>query len=284
MAATISYAWHWYPPVGVFIAILALLGVLVPLFRDLAKIGKREKAVWTSVMFALVGLEIRSIYLDREVHDKEQAVARAEQLKQFSEIAKGIDTTIDNSQKQFDATIGRINTTLQTSERTLKNTQPYASLEFKKISAAATSREVGVGRQIEFNIDYTNAGNDLATNPVFDAKAYVRKLDRKAEQEIAGDFNKWWKRSKHQSDPLPIIPHPPTITFSFKTAPLTQDEVNGISDHTQTIYVLIRFTWLDRTGRWINDDCFWFSDVSQNFNGRPCDVFRQYRYKATASN
>jgi hypothetical protein len=291
VGTTFSQAWHWYPPVGVFIAILALLGVLVPLFRDLTKIGKGEKAVWTLVMFALVGLEIRSIYLDRDAHDKEQAMARAEQLKQFSEIAKGMNASIDNSQKQFDATMGRINTTLRTSELTLKNTQPYASLEFKKISGVLGSNVIGLDRQAEFDMDFTNAGNDIATNLLYDAKAYVGKFDylrrlgdRKTEEEIANDFKKWWKNSKHPGDPLPIIPRAPAMNYRFKTSPFTKDEVIGLSDHTQTIYVLVRFTWSDRTGDWVNDDCFWFGDVSQNYDGRPCEVFKHYRYRATLPN
>jgi hypothetical protein len=114
MPATLTHLLEWYPPVGVFIGILALLGVLVPLLRDLTKIGKWEKALWTIVMLALVGLEIRSIYLDRDAHDREQAAARAEQLKQFSEIAKGIDTSITNSQKQFDATMSGIKMNIDT--------------------------------------------------------------------------------------------------------------------------------------------------------------------------
>jgi cell division protein FtsL len=97
----------WYPPVGVFIAILGLLGVAVPLVRDLAKIGKWEKAFWTIVMFVLMGLEIRSIYLDRKAHDIEQATARAEQLQHFKEIGDGIRQAIDDSQTQFNATMKR---------------------------------------------------------------------------------------------------------------------------------------------------------------------------------
>lgn len=42
----------WYPPVGVFIAILGVLGIGVPLVKDLAKMGKWERAFWTFVMFA----------------------------------------------------------------------------------------------------------------------------------------------------------------------------------------------------------------------------------------
>lgn len=107
-----SEALHWYPPVGVFIAILGVLGIVVPLIRDLAKMGKWEKAIWTFVMFALMGLEIRSIYLDRTAHDIEQDKARAEQLQHFNEIGEGIKGAVAESQKQFDATMERSNTIL----------------------------------------------------------------------------------------------------------------------------------------------------------------------------
>ena len=53
------YSWHPWP--GFFIAILALLGVLVPLLRE--HIGKREKALWTVVMLGLMILELRSLKL-----------------------------------------------------------------------------------------------------------------------------------------------------------------------------------------------------------------------------
>jgi hypothetical protein len=102
------FTWReWYPPVGVFIGILGLLGVLVPLLRDLGKIGKAEKAAWTAIVFILVGFEIRSIYLDRDAHDREQSAARAEQLAQFGRIAKGIDASIATGQDHFDATMAK---------------------------------------------------------------------------------------------------------------------------------------------------------------------------------
>jgi hypothetical protein len=98
---------HWYPPVGVFIGILGLLGVVVPLVRDLAKMGKWEKAGWTLVMFALMGLELRSIYIDRRDHEGQQAAARAELLDNFQRIADGIKTEITTSQSEFAATMKR---------------------------------------------------------------------------------------------------------------------------------------------------------------------------------
>jgi hypothetical protein len=46
----LAQIWTWHPPVGVFIALLGLVSVVVPLLRDLAKIGRIEKALWTSVI------------------------------------------------------------------------------------------------------------------------------------------------------------------------------------------------------------------------------------------
>jgi hypothetical protein len=93
---------NWHPPVGVFIAILALLGVLVPLLRE--KIGKREKAVWTALMFALLLMELRSIQLD---HD-DQLKARQKQDEQFSAIAGGLKDTVTTAQQQFQTTMNRM--------------------------------------------------------------------------------------------------------------------------------------------------------------------------------
>jgi len=133
--------WAWYPPIGVYIAILALLGVLVALLRDVTKIGRREKALWTAIMFILVLLEIKSIYQDRYAHDKEQSEARAEQLKQFDTIAKGINTTISNSQQQFDATIKRVEGVSRIAARGLENVTGGDSFGFV-VPQAFGSQEV----------------------------------------------------------------------------------------------------------------------------------------------
>jgi hypothetical protein len=97
----------WHPPVGVYIAMLAVLGVCVPLIRE--KIGPNERAMWTALMFILVVLEINSIYKDRKEHDAQQARARKEQLEGFQRIGDGITAAIQDSDRNFNATLGREN-------------------------------------------------------------------------------------------------------------------------------------------------------------------------------
>lgn len=112
--------WQWHPPIGVFIALLAIVGVLVPWFRG--EVSKREKAFWTFLMFLFVGLEIRTIYLDQDQHDREQTLARCQQLESFQKIAAGIDTAISNSSTQFAATMTNMGEVLTKQDATLTQT------------------------------------------------------------------------------------------------------------------------------------------------------------------
>jgi hypothetical protein len=91
--------WQWHPPVGVYIGILAVMGVLVPWFRG-TEIRAREESFWTFLMFLFVGLEFRTLYLDRDQHDVEQAFARCEELNSFREISGGLKASISKSDEK----------------------------------------------------------------------------------------------------------------------------------------------------------------------------------------
>lgn len=106
------YAWH--PPVGIFVAILGVVGVLVPFLR--VQIGRREKAVWTIVMFILVGLELRSIHL----YDADQRKSQAEQNTKFQTIADGLKAAMGNSQQQFAATMLKMGHLARVSEESMQ--------------------------------------------------------------------------------------------------------------------------------------------------------------------
>jgi len=127
-------AWHPWP--GCFIAILALLGVLVPLLRD--RIGKREKAVWTAVMFGLLILEVRSLKLASDDFEKD----RVAQNEQFSRIAESLRTEISTSQNQFSETMGAFGRTLRATSQTVNNTRPRAILEFGQLQGVISPLRV----------------------------------------------------------------------------------------------------------------------------------------------
>lgn len=112
--------WQWHPPIGVFIALLAIVGVLVPWFRGEA--GKREKAFWTILMFLFVGLEIRTLYLDQAQHDREQAFARCQELESFQKIADTLDNAISRSSAQFETTMTNMGKIITKQDATLHQT------------------------------------------------------------------------------------------------------------------------------------------------------------------
>jgi hypothetical protein len=56
-------------------------------------------------VFALLWLELKSVYQDRDEHDKQQSEARTRETESFKEIANGISSAITFSQRQFQTTI-----------------------------------------------------------------------------------------------------------------------------------------------------------------------------------
>jgi hypothetical protein len=99
--------WHWYPPVGVFIAVFALLAFAYTLLYEGSQPSKRKKSIWTISVSLLVLLEIRSTLYDRQVHDEDQAHEQCEQLKSFAEIASTLSTDIAHNKEHFDSTVAR---------------------------------------------------------------------------------------------------------------------------------------------------------------------------------
>lgn len=98
-------AWLWYPGVGWYIGILGALGVAVTILRDLTKIGRGEKAAWITITTILLLLELHSIRLDRDAHDKEQHEARTAELLEFDRIAEKMDASLESSNENFAKTM-----------------------------------------------------------------------------------------------------------------------------------------------------------------------------------
>jgi hypothetical protein len=102
-----SSVWYWHPPVGVYLFVL---------------------------------LEIKSIYQDRNEHDREQVKARNEQLTNFGTIANGINASIAASQAQFQTTMDRLQTAVKSSEEASRNTAPHALITSLAMSPSGQVR------------------------------------------------------------------------------------------------------------------------------------------------
>jgi hypothetical protein len=82
---------RWWPVVpGVAIGLLALIAVIMAVRAD--NFTGSEKAIWVVISLMLCVVELRTIYADRNEHDRQQA----DQLKQFRELAATSKESLDN--------------------------------------------------------------------------------------------------------------------------------------------------------------------------------------------
>jgi hypothetical protein len=262
---------YWHPPVGVFIALLALIGVLVPWLKG-NTVGPRERAIWTIVMFTLVALEIRSIYLDQAEHDKQQADARAAQLEQFQKIAAGLNSSITESQRQFGITVAGLSSALQIGAATMGNTAPKASLVVKGLFAFPDlSFPLSTTRTLVFNLNIENQGGDMATKVHQEVRVYVRRPGNIEDQRlIYSDLKKGWET---RSKGWPAINAFQAVFSTVKFEPFTDKQITSLLSRTGALYYLVRLGWTDKTGTWIADSCHEFQDFPRDLTTiRLCEV------------
>lgn len=92
------------PPPGYAAGLLAFLAANMTVHE---KMRNWHKAGWMLLIGACLFVEFRAVERDRFQHDAEVRQTRDEQNRQFAQIAKGIQDSIDKSQQQFDATMSR---------------------------------------------------------------------------------------------------------------------------------------------------------------------------------
>jgi hypothetical protein len=112
-----SHWWNWYPPVGCFVALVAVLAFLYPIYAETHKVSKGKKAAWSIAVLVLVLLEIRSTKLDRDEHNAEQQAALCEQTNRFDAIAKKLETDTFSNQQHFERTMAEEDGILSRTER-----------------------------------------------------------------------------------------------------------------------------------------------------------------------
>jgi hypothetical protein len=127
---------------------------------------------------------------------------------------------------------------------------------------------------------YTNYGNDVAKQVYHGVKFYFKKPDDdQTQKELAADFEKWWLKRKYNGGGSPVRPNVRAFQ-TFSSDPLTQEEYNGLINHTLTIYSLIRFYYADKTGNWFGDECYGLQDPTHDMNvSHPCNYHNNHRYR-----
>jgi hypothetical protein len=114
----VNHWWTWYPPVGTFIALVAVIAFIFPVIYEAKhEVKLQNKLLWTAIVAVLVLFEIRSTIYDRREHDLEQTIARCEQLNNFRGIAAELEGDIKKNQDHFDSTMDEEKGILATAKR-----------------------------------------------------------------------------------------------------------------------------------------------------------------------
>jgi hypothetical protein len=102
--------WQWHPPVGILVALLGVIGVLVPWLRDPKH--KHERAFWAFAMIALTAVELWSIRRDQIERNEAQTAALCGEKQQFQGVLSGLQSGIETSRQQYASTIQQVNSAL----------------------------------------------------------------------------------------------------------------------------------------------------------------------------
>jgi hypothetical protein len=268
-------------PVGVYVTVMGVVSAIMALHEGPTK---WEKAGWILFITALMVGEIRNLY----TADRDQAKTFSQisnsldaTKKELDATADGIRNSISQGQEQFNITMDRVGKTLEASEAAQRNTQPHADLELSHIDVfGRESPLLRPNDRLGLNIHYNNIGNDFATQVLLDAKEYVGPLDSVSFQTTIGkDFDQWWSTTPHKDGGLAANGQKPF--FTINTHAFTQEEIQAIVAHSNTIYVLTRWSYHDRNGHWIGDNCGCYQDPTHDFIvAHECSVHNNHRYRA----
>lgn len=91
---------------------IAVMGIAAAIMAARTKASGYEKAAWMLVMFGLLFVETRAIRKDRTDNELKRVQAEKELKENFHDIGEGIRASISESDRNFNATIGKTNQVL----------------------------------------------------------------------------------------------------------------------------------------------------------------------------
>jgi hypothetical protein len=107
--ASVPFLFYWglrTPSPGKAVAAMAVVAAAMSLRGEMS--GK-EKLAWTLLLFGFLGVEIKSIDTDRSLAEQERASTVERERRGFDSIAKGIENSISNSDREFRETMQGMN-------------------------------------------------------------------------------------------------------------------------------------------------------------------------------
>ena len=253
----LSYAaavWIWINPQLPGVAAVALGGIAaIVAFRDM---HHTHKLLFTLCVIVLICLELKDIRADRAATDRQALDDRKKQDTSFKEIREKQDQDFEDTVEGLKAAIRGIDSTLRSADETLKQTRPYASIALGRFSienAPQPPAMFSANVEYSFNCDFKNEGNDDAKILKSLRRVYVDKPDdQKAQERLAKRFDQEWSKTPRDKTPSYLPPHHDGFQTERRT--FVGDEVERLL-HGETIYILRRMEYADRTGRWFAENC-----------------------------
>jgi len=100
------FCMHWWPIIpGVSIGFLALAAVIMAVRAD--NFTGAEKAVWVALGMVLCFVELRTIYGDRDEHDRLQSEIRRQDNEHFEKIVGDLEMSEKHREEEFTSTLAR---------------------------------------------------------------------------------------------------------------------------------------------------------------------------------
>jgi hypothetical protein len=104
VACLCFYEFGFFIPT-IAIGFLGVVAVVMTIRAD--RFTTVERMAYALIAVALFVIETRAVYRDRDEHDKQQSETRSREAQNFREIADGLKATLQQNQKQFEATMRR---------------------------------------------------------------------------------------------------------------------------------------------------------------------------------
>jgi len=254
------------PHPGFAVAVLAVVAAVMSVHPDMQD---WQKLLWILLIGVFLVIEFRALDKDRSDNEVAQAKIRSDERDSFKKI-------LDQDKENFLKTLAPIRSTLESSNKILKQTAPHAFVHFTDLSFASPTQPTDLYQDVTYtyNIFYINDGNENARITKRLVKIYYGlPNNRESQLELTRKFEEEWKTTDKLSNPIPVVPG--------KTRYVSESDKFALGPN-QTIYFLRRFEYTDSTGTWLTDDCDHFAVSNSVFYIRvtnQCLVFVDSRYR-----